>query len=229
MDRLLHSLERQLVEAENGRDSLLATRVQTTLSHFSAKAPTSDASALERIAALSRRCAALIDANPLFAATRSEDETASASPRLPNWVAFKEDGIRSHSPQTASPAERDELLRRRNVHGEIKTDNPEDDHFLKQQAALQEQMSEDLVKMAQRLKDNSLLFGDSLKSDQQVLNDAQHALQANLTKITSQSNKLNTILGQTRGNCFLITGAMLVVCVLFMFAFVWMRLFRPVS
>ncbi|KAI9332378.1 hypothetical protein BDR26DRAFT_869393 [Obelidium mucronatum] len=94
---------------------------------------------------------------------------------------------------------------------------------------MQEAISEDLVKMAERLKANSLMFGDSLARDKEVMADAEHKLDANVQTITRQGSKLEKVLATTRGNCWLTVFAVVGVCLLFVFAFVWMKLFSVVK
>ncbi|KAI8843290.1 membrane fusion protein Use1-domain-containing protein [Chytriomyces cf. hyalinus JEL632] len=154
------------------------------------------------------------------------------------WVKLRETSNRippvHQDSSSTTRNDRDELLRKRNVYSNASKDDErptdsDDSRVLKEQVKAQEALSEDLIKLAQRLKENSLLFGDTLKADKEVLDDTHDALNANVTKISSQNSKLTTLLQQTRGNCFMITGAVLLVCVLFIFTFFWMRLFRVVK
>ncbi|KAJ3235002.1 hypothetical protein HDU81_000947 [Chytriomyces hyalinus] len=176
---------------------------------------------------------------PILPTNATTDNTFSSSMfKSAPWVKLRETSNRATSVQQdclSSPRnDREELLRKRNVYSnsakedERPTDS-DDSRVLKEQVKAQEALSEDLIKLAQRLKENSLLFGDTLKADKEVLDDTHDALNSNVTRISSQNSKLTTLLQQTRGNCFMITGAVLLVCVLFIFTFFWMRLFRVVK
>ncbi|KAG9292055.1 hypothetical protein G9A89_017955 [Geosiphon pyriformis] len=62
----------------------------------------------------------------------------------------------------------------------------------------QEELTQDLVKMAERLKMNSFSFSDILKRDEKILDEAQSILTGNLDRLKEEKSRLNRYAGQSR-------------------------------
>ncbi|KAJ3416517.1 H(+)-transporting V1 sector ATPase subunit G [Chytridiales sp. JEL 0842] len=85
----------------------------------------------------------------------------------------------------------------------------ENEKLLQEQKEAQERYSEELVRLAQTLKESSIQFGSSLKKDSEVVNEAQNALETNYSKLTKEGSRLKTISVRARGTCFMVWGSVL--------------------
>ncbi|KAJ3059433.1 hypothetical protein HDU98_004555, partial [Podochytrium sp. JEL0797] len=224
LDTLLTSLETTMAsglacsDAEVAERVLSAAQVAGALRLVAAdKAVRRSAGDERRIAALAAFAAANLGAAEALLLPSLQSQQEEAVPRFAPHVRFRNEAPKP-LPKEPAPVidERSELLMRRRPTTETasSTANPtaeDDDPELKHQQKLQEAFSEDLAKMAARLKANSLMFGDSLQKDKEILEDADSTLQQNVTSISSQSSKLTKILKATRGNCMLTVFVILLV------------------
>ncbi|KAI8853341.1 hypothetical protein BC829DRAFT_382595 [Chytridium lagenaria] len=110
----------------------------------------------------------------------------------------------------------------------IPKEKREEDITVSEQQRLQEMYSDDLVRMAAILKSSAQQFGDMLKEDAKVMEDADSTLQRNVDKIKGQNSRLSQVLQRTRGNFCLILLSIF-NCYCFVCMFIVMRLFRPVK
>ncbi|KAJ3190079.1 hypothetical protein HDU85_000370 [Gaertneriomyces sp. JEL0708] len=103
----------------------------------------------------------------------------------------------------------------------------DDPQLLKEERELQEAMTDDLARMAAQLKMSSLALREGLKRDEKVLNDTAETLYANVSRLTSEGTRLSTLNVASRKTTWMIWLTVLLVCVLFVFTFIIMRVFKP--
>jgi len=89
----------------------------------------------------------------------------------------------------------------------------------------QEELTNDLVRMAERLKMNSVAFGDVLKKDDQVLRAAQDAISTNLTQLQKTNKRLGAHSSRATSTTIMTWLVVGFVCLLFVVAFLVIRLF----
>ncbi|KAJ9060742.1 SNAP receptor use1, partial [Entomophthora muscae] len=97
------------------------------------------------------------------------------------------------------------------------------DELLRQQH-LQEELAGSLVSMAGILKSNSLAFGDALNKDEQVLDEAQAALDTNLDRLTAEGRRLKLISSSASSATLLYYLSILLVVMVFIMTAVYIRL-----
>ncbi|KAJ3093195.1 hypothetical protein HK100_006752 [Physocladia obscura] len=110
-------------------------------------------------------------------ATQSQNSATPFDFSSAPWVAFA-DSIASREKRHNSPSEQNnplhspkaKLLRKRKISSQDENiaAHEDDERFLSEQQKLQDAYSDELLRMADRLKTNSLMFGDSLKKDKEV-------------------------------------------------------------
>ncbi|KAL1916508.1 uncharacterized protein VTP21DRAFT_5699 [Calcarisporiella thermophila] len=94
---------------------------------------------------------------------------------------------------------------------------------LQHHRVMQEELTNDLIRMAQTLKANSVAFGDILKRDEKLLEDAQTVLSANLTTLQKENKRLGRYRTQSSKTTMFIWAVMLAVCLLWAVMFVVIR------
>ncbi|OAD03968.1 hypothetical protein MUCCIDRAFT_110847 [Mucor lusitanicus CBS 277.49] len=80
-----------------------------------------------------------------------------------------------------------EIRQRNNAKNE--TSNIE--HVLQHHRQMHDELTTDLGRMAKQLKINSQAFGDTLSKDDEVLKEAQQAVESNLTRMTKERQRLD--------------------------------------
>lgn len=80
--------------------------------------------------------------------------------------------------------------------------------------------------MAAHLKSNSLVLSHSLKKDEKIVSEASGHLGQNLARIKNESGRLGALNKTARKTTWMVWGTVLFVCVMFVFTFVVMRLFK---
>ncbi|KAK9767224.1 hypothetical protein K7432_003147 [Basidiobolus ranarum] len=89
----------------------------------------------------------------------------------------------------------------------------------------QEELTNDLVRMAEILKNNSMSFGDILKRDEKVLDDAHGALTGNLDRLKKESGRLTQFTKRSSKTTWITWGVVALVCLTFIFMFLFIRIF----
>ncbi|TPX48977.1 hypothetical protein SeLEV6574_g01740 [Synchytrium endobioticum] len=138
-------------------------------------------------------------------------------------------------PATATPVDArtqllgnaSELRRRRTSTTPVHSaDNPELDSVLQHHRGLQDQLSEELARMASQLKMNSLALGAVLKEDAKVLDEASEKLERSVTRVKAEGGRLGKVTASTRGTFCLTLAVVMVVCLVFMWTFFFMWVFK---
>ncbi|KAJ1915498.1 hypothetical protein IWQ60_007787 [Tieghemiomyces parasiticus] len=99
------------------------------------------------------------------------------------------------------------------------------DRLLTQHRQVQDELTDDLVRMAQVLKGNSHLFKETLEKDTKTMRDAQEAMGENQTRLARQGTRLGTYSKKAWGTTWLTWSIILAVCLLFMLVYFVIRLF----
>ncbi|KAI8826831.1 vesicle transport protein [Fimicolochytrium jonesii] len=89
----------------------------------------------------------------------------------------------------------------------------------------QQQMTEDMLVMSQQLRMNAGEFGDRLKRDAVIMNEATHLLDTNLSTLTTASARLDTLNKTARTTTWMVWATVLVVCLVFVGTVGVMRVF----
>ncbi|ORY05774.1 hypothetical protein K493DRAFT_333417 [Basidiobolus meristosporus CBS 931.73] len=113
--------------------------------------------------------------------------------------------------------------RRSPTHEEDPTESAET--LLEHHRATQEELTNDLVRMAEILKNNSMSFGDILKRDEKVLDEAHNALTGNLDRLKKESGRLTQFTKRSSKTTWITWGVVALVCLTFIFMFLFIRIF----
>ncbi|CAG8527408.1 9649_t:CDS:2 [Acaulospora morrowiae] len=89
-----------------------------------------------------------------------------------------------------------DLRQRRPIFDEEDTSNIE--NVLQHHRKTQEELTHDLVKMAEILKMNSAIFGDILSKDEKIIDEAQNILGTNLDRLKKEGSRLVEYAAQSR-------------------------------
>lgn len=84
---------------------------------------------------------------------------------------------------------------------------------------MHDELTTDLGRMAKQLKLNSQAFGDTLSKDDQVLREAQKAVETNLERMTTEKQRLDVHHSKSWGTSFMTMGVVLFVCIMFVLVF----------
>ncbi|CAG8458262.1 11218_t:CDS:2 [Ambispora gerdemannii] len=90
----------------------------------------------------------------------------------------------------------------------------------------QEELTQDLVKMAERLKMNSITFGDIIKRDEKILDQTQSVLGSNLDRLKKEGTRLGRYAGKSSKTTWLVWSVVVFVCFSFFFTFMLIRVFK---
>ena len=96
--------------------------------------------------------------------------------------------------------------------------------FLQNSQALQEEMSEQLARMATQLKRNAMHFADSLEKDKAVVEGAHQKLERNYDVMTKERVRLRDHRSKSWGTTWLVMLSMLVAVIGFVLTFFVIRL-----
>ncbi|KAJ3296618.1 SNAP receptor use1 [Borealophlyctis nickersoniae] len=104
--------------------------------------------------------------------------------------------------------------------------DPDTQLVLDQNRKLQDQLTDDLIRMAAVLKGNSLLMGDVLKKDAKVVEETSATLQTNATRIKKEGSRLSALNMSARNTTWMVWLTVLFVCIVFAITFMFMRVVR---
>lgn len=93
------------------------------------------------------------------------------------------------------------------------------EHVLQHHRQMHDELTSDLSRMAQQLKKNSQVFGDTLSKDDIVLRDAQKAVENNLKRMTTERQRLDEHYSKSWNTSFMTIGVVLFVCIMFILVF----------
>ncbi|KAI0338263.1 hypothetical protein BDW22DRAFT_1415622 [Trametopsis cervina] len=96
--------------------------------------------------------------------------------------------------------------------------------FLQNSAALQEEMSQQLVQMAQQLKRNAVHFASSLNDDKAVVELAQQKMERNFDVLTKERVRLRDHRSKSWGTTWLVVLSLFVAAVGFVLTFLVIRI-----
>ncbi|KIJ49543.1 hypothetical protein M422DRAFT_204934 [Sphaerobolus stellatus SS14] len=87
-----------------------------------------------------------------------------------------------------------------------------------------EELSEELARMAEQLKKNTLYFSDSLEKDKSVLESASEVIEKNYNSLTTQQSRLKTHGGKSFWTTWMTLGSIIGVCIAWVLVFIMIRL-----
>ncbi|TPX31456.1 hypothetical protein SmJEL517_g05177 [Synchytrium microbalum] len=97
---------------------------------------------------------------------------------------------------------------------------------LQHHRGLQDQLSEELARMASQLKMNSLALGTILKQDAKVLDEASGRLETTVTRVKTEGTRLGRLTASTSGTFCLTLAVVAIVFLVFMWTFFFMFFFK---
>ncbi|KAI9255571.1 hypothetical protein BY458DRAFT_520048 [Sporodiniella umbellata] len=86
------------------------------------------------------------------------------------------------------------------------------------------ELSHDLGRMAEQLKQNSRAFGDRLDQDDGLLRETQRAVESHLTQMANERQRLDRHYATSWKTSFMTFGVVLFVCILFVLVFFTIKL-----
>jgi hypothetical protein len=98
---------------------------------------------------------------------------------------------------------------------------------LEHQQKLQDQLSEDLQKRAALLKNNTNLFQDLLQKDKDLLQKTETEMEKNALRLQKERGRIAQLTSSSWTLTLLIWGSVLLVIIMFMGTFIFMRTFKP--
>lgn len=96
--------------------------------------------------------------------------------------------------------------------------------FLQNSAALQEEMAEQLAKMATQLKRNAVHFAGSLEKDKAIVQDAQEKMERNYDGMTKERVRLRDHRSKSWGTTGIVILSLIVAVIGFVMTFFVIRL-----
>ncbi|KAJ1650809.1 hypothetical protein IWQ61_008479 [Dispira simplex] len=105
------------------------------------------------------------------------------------------------------------------------TDPEQSERLVQHHRQIHDELTGDLVHMAQTLKGNSMLFGDLLNKDRQVLQDAQEVISSNVDHMQKHGGRLTTYSRKSWSTTWMTWLIILVVCLTFIMVYFVVRLF----
>ncbi|CAM1330634.1 USE1 (predicted), partial [Pycnogonum litorale] len=113
---------------------------------------------------------------------------------------------------------------RKNLAGNYDDDETGDfDAVLKYHNEMQDKLAEEMVLLAQNLKQNSLLAGHIIKKDTEILTKSTNVAEENFGKLKAESDSLET---HTKTSCqWWIWLSLIVVCITFISMIMFMKIF----
>ncbi|CAG8456513.1 9121_t:CDS:2 [Diversispora eburnea] len=114
-----------------------------------------------------------------------------------------------------------ELRQRKQIFDLENTSNIET--ILQHHRQTQDNLTNDLVKMAERLKMNSVTFGDILMKDEKIIDETQNVLGANLDRLKKEGSRLKRYATRSNKTTWLVWSAVVFVCFAFILTFMLIR------
>ncbi|KAI8073312.1 vesicle transport protein [Gongronella butleri] len=155
---------------------------------------------------------------------RGDDGSGEGGKDMDGWDDLDED-VLDDTPRDATlaqpPTESEPALRQR-ARTTAKTREEETvniEHVLQHHRQLHDEMTNDLSKMAKQLKMNTQQFGDTLNKDNKVLQEANTLVEANLTRMKMERQRLDAHQSKSWGTTCMNLGVVLFVCITFVFVF----------
>lgn len=127
----------------------------------------------------------------------------------------------------SADTDRQELLGLRQRKTEEKTDFKDTsniEHVLQHHREMQDELTEDLARMAKSLKMNSVAFGDMLEKDKSVFETASTALENSYGRLRTEGGRLGEYSSRARGTTWLVYGSVLTVLVCFVFIYLLIKI-----
>ncbi|KAI8803954.1 hypothetical protein BJ742DRAFT_468412 [Cladochytrium replicatum] len=90
-----------------------------------------------------------------------------------------------------------------------------------------EQLTARLVALSALLKENHLKMSGQLQLDKEVVDAAAESLDGNVARLEKEGKKLKKLSARTWGTFWISMGIIAFVCVVWLFLFLFMRVFRP--
>ncbi|RIA96886.1 vesicle transport protein [Glomus cerebriforme] len=123
----------------------------------------------------------------------------------------------------SSEASGSEIRQRR-----VNTFDPEDttniEGVLQHHRKTQEELTNDLVKMVERLKLNSETFGNILIRDEKIIDEAQNVVGSNLDRLKREGNRLGKYAARSSKTTWLVWSVILFVCITCVLMFMLIRI-----
>ncbi|KAG5459723.1 MAG: membrane fusion protein Use1-domain-containing protein [Olpidium bornovanus] len=122
----------------------------------------------------------------------------------------------------------EEGLRERSMNNGANGDEPGAENqqlLLDHHQHLQEKLSQDLLGMAAVLKQNSLVFGQVLKRDEQTITNAQSLLEGNLNRLRSTRGRLQVYSQKAGKTTLFVWAVVLFVCSASVLVYLFIRIF----
>ncbi|CEP09696.1 hypothetical protein [Parasitella parasitica] len=120
--------------------------------------------------------------------------------------------------QVEDPINEKSEIRHRNTNtASNETSNIE--HVLHHHRQMHDELTTDLSRMAKQLKIKSQAFGDTLSKDDNVLKEAQKAVESNLARMTKERQRLDVHYANSWGTSFMTIVLALFVCIMFVLVF----------
>jgi hypothetical protein len=98
--------------------------------------------------------------------------------------------------------------------------------LLKHHKTQQENMSDELVRLASVLKQNSMSMGDKLKKDAVVMGDTVSAMDSSLSRVRKQGQRVSQLIQTSWKTGCMVYLILILVMLLFTLTFVFMRVFK---
>ncbi|KAJ3032433.1 SNAP receptor use1 [Rhizophlyctis rosea] len=168
---------------------------------------------------------------------KKAEETTETQQKTPNTLDRKLSLAEAKEELLSSPSLRNRTaLRRKNSDAtpESRTTitasvDKDTESMLENNRKIQEDMTDELVRMAAALKNNTLTIGEKLQKDKKVLDEASTNLETSVTRLKKEGDRLGKLNVSARTTTWIIWLTILLVCVVFAITFVFMRLFGKKS
>ncbi|RGB28498.1 vesicle transport protein [Rhizophagus diaphanus] len=110
----------------------------------------------------------------------------------------------------------------------VNTFDPEDttniESVLQHHRKTQEELTNDLVRMVERLKLNSETFGNILIRDEKIIDEAQNVIGSNLDRLKREGNRLGKYAARSSKTTWLVWSVVLFVCITWFLMFMLIRI-----
>ncbi|KAI9591685.1 vesicle transport protein [Syncephalis fuscata] len=107
----------------------------------------------------------------------------------------------------------------------MNTSNEDFESVLRRDRAIHSELTDDMVRLAKVLKSNVSSFGDILRKDQQVVSDMQSTMTTSIDRLGREGHRLGSFRKQASKTTVFTWTVLLVVCLVFVFTFMFIRLF----
>ncbi|KAI8052401.1 vesicle transport protein [Syncephalis plumigaleata] len=103
--------------------------------------------------------------------------------------------------------------------------NEDLESILRRDRAIHNELTDDMARLASVLKNNVTAFGDILRKDQQVVSDMQSTMTTSVDRLSREGNRLGVFRKQAGKTTVFTWTVLLIVCLVFVFTFMFIRLF----